>query len=319
MPHLRTVTPEDAGMVADLDSAITPDDPRDAELLAFWWAHHFGAEKSTRWIAERDGAAVMYASAMHGEWKEDAHRFGSLRVRMHPELWDERSYLNAVERMEAWLRAEGAETAFTRVPDDLRRDLEVLAGAGYREVRRNRVWRLDLVGGRARLLATRDRTREEMRRQGVRMLTLDTDSDPGTLQKVYALDLEASDDIPTTVPMTAPTFEEWSTHWFEHPGHRKDRFWIAREGDAVVGLSVIGYPPRRGIPWTSFTGTARSARGRGIARALKYETVAQAIALGVERIETANDAENGPILRLNEEMGYRPVAPELELHRDLGS
>jgi GNAT superfamily N-acetyltransferase len=319
MLHLRAATLGDAGIVADLESAVTPDEPRDGELIAFWWTHEPGAEKSIRWLAERNGAAVMYGSAKHAEWKGGERRFGSIRVRIHPDIWSEGSYLDGVERAEAWLRAEAAEISFTRVGEELRRDIGVLAGVGYREVRRERVWRLDLVGGRERLLAAAAKTREEMHRQGVTMLTLDADVNPDTLQKVYALDLEATDDIPKTVSMPAPTFEAWSAHWFDHPGHRKDRFWIAREGDQVVGMSVIGYPPRRGIPWTSFTGTARSVRGRGIGRALKYETVAQAITLGAKEVATANDAENAPILHLNEEMGYRPVAPQLELHRDLGS
>jgi hypothetical protein len=54
-----------------------------------------------------------------------------------------------------------------------------------------------------------------------------------------------------------------------------------------------------------------------VARALKYETVAQAIALGAERIRTNNDGANAPILHLNDEMGYRLVDPVIELHRDL--
>ena len=156
-----------------------------------------------------------------------------------------------------------------------------------------------------------------MQRQGVRLLTLDKDPDPDVLRKLYVVDLEAASDIPTTVPIPVPTFEEWRRHWFDHPGHGSDRIWIARDGDDVVGLSAIGYPVRRGIPWTSFTGTSRKARGRGIARALKYETVAQAIALGAERIETSNDAANAPILHLNKEMGYEPATPVIELHRDL--
>jgi GNAT superfamily N-acetyltransferase len=73
----------------------------------------------------------------------------------------------------------------------------------------------------------------------------------------------------------------------------------------------------RGLPWTFYTGTSKAVRGRGIARALKYETVAQAIDLGFERIRTNNDAANGPILRLNEQMGYRLVRPLIELHREL--
>jgi len=73
------------------------------------------------------------------------------------------------------------------------------------------------------------------------------------------------------------------------------------------------------VPWTAFTTTARSVRGRGIARALKYETIAQAIGLGVERIRTQNDGDNAPILHINAQMGYEPIDPVLELHRELTS
>jgi RimJ/RimL family protein N-acetyltransferase len=80
---------------------------------------------------------------------------------------------------------------------------------------------------------------------------------------------------------------------------------------------VIGFPPTRGLPWTWLTGTPRAVRGRGIARALKYETMAQAIELGYQRVRTNNDGANAPILHINQEMGYRLVAPLIELHREL--
>jgi hypothetical protein len=51
-------------------------------------------------------------------------------------------------------------------------------------------------------------------------------------------------------------------------------------------------------------GGARAGRGRGVARAVKCETVMQAIALGVDRIRTDNDFKNTPILHINETMGY---------------
>jgi GNAT superfamily N-acetyltransferase len=112
-------------------------------------------------------------------------------------------------------------------------------------------------------------------------------------------------------------YDEWHHLWFDNPGIRADRVWLAREGDAIVGLSAIEYPPVRGHPWTALTATSRAVRGRGIARALKYETVVQAIALGATRIGTTNDGENAPILHLNAEMGYAPSIPWLELHREL--
>jgi GNAT superfamily N-acetyltransferase len=73
----------------------------------------------------------------------------------------------------------------------------------------------------------------------------------------------------------------------------------------------------RGLPWTAFTATSKAVRGRGIARALKYESMAQAIELGHKLVRTANDGANAPILHINEAMGYRVVTPVIELHRSL--
>jgi hypothetical protein len=55
----------------------------------------------------------------------------------------------------------------------------------------------------------------------------------------------------------------------------------------------------------------------GVARALKLETIGQAIALGVSSIRTGNDAENAPILHINETLGYRPMPSWIEFLKDL--
>ena len=127
------------------------------------------------------------------------------------------------------------------------------------------------------------------------------------IEKVWCLSEEAGDDVPTTVPRVPEAMEAY-VRWANAPEVHRDRFWIARVGDGVVGVSVLAYPPVRGIVGTNWTATARSVRGRGVARALKCETVAQAIALGVDRVRTGNDAANAPILHLNETMGYRLIA-----------
>src|SRR6267142_2138431 len=64
---------------------------------------------------------------------------------------------------------------------------------------------------------------------------------------------------------------------------------------------------------------ARAVRGRGIGRALEYESIGQAIEAGTTRVRTNNDVDNPPILRINEAMGYRLVTPVIELHRELDS
>lgn len=286
-------------------------------MQGFWWTADPSAEVRTRLIAELDGVVIAYVMARHAEWKKGVKRFGSVRVVLHPDHWTRSRHEHLIEIAESWLRSEGGETAVATVGEKLEHEVRVFEARGYMEVRRGRQWELDLVANRDRLLANAELSRNRMAEQGVRMLTLDNDTDPNRLAKLYEVWDAADHDIPTTVPTQVTPYDEWYHLWFENPGIRSDRVWIAREGDAIVGLSAIEYPPVRGFPWTAFTGTSRGVRGRGIARALKYETIAQAIALRAERVRTQNDAENAPILHLNAEMGYAPIDPVLELHREL--
>jgi GNAT superfamily N-acetyltransferase len=317
--ELRPATMADAGLVADLETARTPDEPRDPAMLGFWWTVNPPDEVFMRLIAERNGSAMAYLYAAHAPWDKTPKRFGSMRFVLHPAIWNETHYEQLIDKAEAWVRAEEATIGVVRVREDFKVDIGILERRGYREVRRARQWQLNLVDNREPLLAGAEQSRKRMAEQGVRLVTLDNDTDPDRMSKVYDLSIAAERDIPTTVPMQVMSYDEWHHLWFDNPGTRIDRFWIAREGDAIIGLSAIEYPPTRGFPWTAFTATARSVRGRGIARALKYETVAQAIALGAKRIGTTNDGANAPILHLNEEMGYEPALPVIELHRELRS
>jgi len=314
---LRPATTSDSGTVADLETARNPDDPADPAMVRFWWSTTPAEEVYTRLIAVRDGFAVAYVMARHRPWVDGAERFGSMRILLHPELWSPDRYGGLVDLGESWLRGQRGSVAVIRLLATFADERRYIEARGYIEVRRGRRWELDLVANRAGLLAGADVSRKRMQAQSVRVLKLDEDDDTDRLAKLYEMTVAAEQDIPTTVPAPVMPYDEWHHLWFDNPGIRTDRMWIAREGAAIVGLSALEYPPAHGCPWTAFTGTARSVRGRGIARALKYETVAQAIALGADRIRTENDGENAPILHVNAEMGYAPIDPVLELHRPL--
>jgi hypothetical protein len=317
--ELRPATLEDAELVADLDSTFDPDDPRDPDTLRFWWLRSEADQITMRRVAERDHRAVAFVGAGHDRWEENPKRYGWLQPRLLRDMWSENEFARLVAVGESWLRSEGGAIAVTRVRENFRQELGALGRLGYAEVRRQFMSELDLVAGREQLIETARRLSRLMHDQGVTMLTLDQDTDAQSLRKLYEMTIEAEKDIPTTMPWRTETFEEWQRSWFDNPCVRKDRFWIAREGDAVVGMSVLDFPVKRGLPWTSFTGTALRARGRGIARALKYASVAQAAGLGYARVRTMNDGANAPILHINREMGYRRVVPMIELHRELAS
>ena len=148
---LRPATIADAERVADLETARTPDDPRDPEMVRFRWAAPPAGEVFTRLLAERDGSATASLYAGHMRWEEVPKRFGSMRFVLHPKIWTEAQYEQLVEAGEAWLCAEGGEIGVVRVREDIKNDVRVLERRGYREVRRGRQWERDLTAHRHRM------------------------------------------------------------------------------------------------------------------------------------------------------------------------
>jgi GNAT superfamily N-acetyltransferase len=295
---------EDAAFAADVMTAITPSAPWDPVSLGYWWAQPDEFMKFSRFVALRGDRPVGYAQFDHALWAVQPERYASISGALLPAS---RQALDALlAAMEEGAIADGAKILRTRANEDDPLRVETILGRGYREDRLHKRWELDLVANRESLLAMTERSRARMRSEGVEMLTLAQDADPDVIKKVWLLSEEAGDDVPTTMPRIPEAMAAY-TRWANAPEIHRDRFWIARVGDDVVGVSVLGYPPVRGIVGTEWTATARSVRGRGVARALKCETLAQAIALGVDRVRTGNDAANAPILHINETMGYHLV------------
>ncbi|OGO74008.1 MAG: hypothetical protein A3G84_01625 [Chloroflexi bacterium RIFCSPLOWO2_12_FULL_71_12] len=303
---LRPATLDDASFVADVATAVTPTRPADPVIERHEWEQLWRNWVVRRWIVLTDGRPSGYALHSHPRWDLVEERYGSVVADLLPA---ERTRLHldrALAEMEQASMADGARILRTRANEDDPLKIETILGRGYHEDRRGRRWELDLVAERQRIVEMTERTRAEMRHQGVRLLTLADDPDPEKHVKVWRLSEEATLDVPTTAPHVPEPFED-HMRWVTGPGMREDRFWIARIGDEIVGCSVLSYPPARGLVGTEWTATARLVRGRGIARAVKCETLAQAIALGVTRVRTGNDAANDPILHINESMGYRPA------------
>ena len=315
--ELRPATLDDAGIVADLESRRDPMDPRDPILLRYWWQMEDELERPMRLVLVRDGIAVAFVGATHDRWMDGDRRFGVVRPRLSDETWSQDRYAELAELGQQWLRSEGAETAVARVREDYPRELDVLGRLGFFENRRMPTFELDLVARRNHILEEATQARQRLAQEGIVLRPLSEDSDPDRFQKLHVTMVESSRDVPRSVPKHDLSFHAWHRYWFGNPAIREDRFWIAREGDDIVACSVLDSPVVRGVPSTAFTGTLRRVRGRGIARALKYQSMAQAIEVGYARVRTSNDADNPPILRINAEMGYRVVAPVIELHHPL--
>jgi len=55
---LRAATLADIGIVADLEATRDPDDPRDPEMMRFWWTRGSLSQVFSRHVAVREGKAA---------------------------------------------------------------------------------------------------------------------------------------------------------------------------------------------------------------------------------------------------------------------
>jgi GNAT superfamily N-acetyltransferase len=310
--ELRPATLDDASFAADLETALRPDDPADPAIMRHWWTIEDTDNVIERWVATQDGRPVGLVFQRHAPWEKMPERFGRVSGDLLPAVRTPARLDTLQAFAEQRSRGDGTKTFTTWTWEDDRLRRAVLEARGFKEERRERFWELDLVANKDRIAKMADESRARMRTEGIEILTLARDSDPEKYRKLWRMSNEAEQDIPTTVPHTETTWEVFE-EWQRSPGLREDRQWIARDGDDIVGVSQLSYPPTRGIVETDWTGTARKVRGRGVARALKCETVMQAIALGIDQVRTDNDGENAPILHLNASMGYTRLKDMIQL------
>ena len=314
--EFREATVDDASFSADVQTEVFPERPTDPVVERYWWEQPDDTFVSRRWVVRRDGVDIGVAYFDHPSWERLEIPHGDIGGELVPAHRGRATLAAMLAEMERRLVADGAKRVAVRANEDDDVRLAAIADLGFREDRRGRRWLLDLAGNRERIAAMTAQCRERMRTEGIRMLTLDADADPEKYRKLWRMNEAAAQDVPSTLPIVEESFED-TMRWLRSPSMREDRFWIAREGDEIVGASVLGYPPVRGIVGTEWTATARSVRGRGIARALKCETLMQAIALDVDRVRTGNDGANDPILHINASMGYRPWVSSISFLKDV--
>jgi mycothiol synthase len=299
----RPATLDDAAFAADVGTAVRPDEPEDPEAWRHWWSTDDPAWTNERFIVLRDANPIGFARHNHWPWDQMNKRYGRIGFELLPAERTDTQLATVFDVIEERAHSSGTRIFSTYGREDDQWLARWFVDRGYREERRNKAWELDLVAQRTKIEDMAAQSREKMRAAGITIYTIDKDPDPEKFHKIHEMSEEAASDVPTTIPHVRQSFEVFA-RWFDSPTVRLDRMWIAREGDDIVGISVLSYPPTRGNVWTDWTGTARKVRGRGVARALKLETVMQAIGLGVKSVRTENDGENAPILHLNEQMGY---------------
>lgn len=311
-------TDEDYTALAAASNRIYTDYPFSADEMrhedASWDHTKFYKE---RWLLEAASGVVGFALVQHSRHSFVADTYW-VEIGVVPEA--RRSghgtalYDQAVEA----LRARGATRIRTGVKESMADGVDFALHRGFVEDKRDWESRLPL---REFDLSAFAGARERVEAQGIRISTLAEElaSDPDAKRKAYELSEVVHLDVPSVDAPTPIDYETWAKDHLEGPNYMPEAYFVAIDADGRW-LAMSNTAPSdddKTFLWQGLTGVRREARGKGLAMALKLETVRFARARGVDHIKTWNDQRNRPMLRINEAMGFVKQPAWIQLHKDL--
>lgn len=302
-----------------------PDFPAISELHNIVWPHHHrGLQEFLRdeevmqpecrpyfWLAEWDETLVGFAEANRNV------------ASYHPKKWlcavsvlpDHRhrgvgSQLH--DEMVAFLDGEGLLSLTVRLSDADEPSLQFAQKRDYEEVKRDFESELDLQSLDCGLLAKMAESPAEIRS----VANLDSPDFRKEMHEVFEI---VRVDTPRAEPPTPLTFEQFQTLVLDDPEFLKAGSQIALVEGRVVGFSGIYHTEVEGQLFQWLTAVKREHRGKGVAQALKSHSAQWAIANGYRTVRTDNDIRNGPMLAINNRMGFRNLPGMITLVKRFGS
>ncbi len=301
--NYRPAALDDAELASDVMTAAYPPFPQDPVITRFRWENPRVGYEYARFLAYRDSRAIAFVGSVHAPWEKLPDRHCEVEVWLdRAEQTDE-----LLKSMYVWIEekaiAQGSDLLLTYCGEDEPGILEALADLGYAHARTDRMWKLDLEKRGPGLLDEAAAARARMEAEGIRMLTVAEWKDPQGFRKLFELNERTVQDVPHTLTIVPEQFADFEKR-LRAPDRRLDRWWIACDGARPVAMTYLKFPPVRGSVFTGYTCSDPEYRGRGIARAVKLQSLAQAVELGVPAVYTDNDAENAPMLHINERLGY---------------
>ena len=146
-----------------------------------------------------------------------------------------------------------------------------------------------------------------LEREGVEFVILPAIDSARARDELYQSTMQIWRDMPheAHVDWHDPTRETFIRSIFERPSVLLDGFYVAREGERIVGLSYLTRRPD-GNAEVGETGVLRDSRRRGIARALKMMVTRYAAEKGIRGVHTDNRTDNAGMLAINRELGFVP-------------
>ena len=273
------MSPEDAAEIVRMTNRIDTTSLQTAQT--FRGLIERGAPAGTeRLVAVVDGAIAAWApSGVYGDGSswfwigvDPAYRRRGIGTTLY-------------DRIEARLAQCGASSLDTQINDeDGRAFLE------HRGFVRTNVMRLQAL----------DLERAQLPEPGVETAPLSAVD----IESIRSLYREGHEDIPSVAPRAPLTDEDFQRKVVESELVDRDLSAVVLEDGRPIAFTIVIANHDEGRASTQMTAVDRDHRGRGLAYAVKVDSLRRARAAGLHTMLTSNDLENAPMLAVNRKLGF---------------
>lgn len=294
-------TDTDYALAIAIHNAVWPDYKDTADE---WKSNDEKRAEKLKWgrfLVEKDGEPVALGNYSQSLWMYHPRKFW-VHVNVLPAHRRQGIGTRLYEHIRAQLAPYDPLTLYTYTREDFTGGVRFAEKMGFEEAMREWESRLDpsTVDLAAYAELERKMAAKEIEIKTVREL----ESDPDRDRKLYELDWQLSQDVPSPEPPTKVPFEEWQKVW-GHPNLLPDGWFVALHNDAYVGVSNLWTSQAdETILYTGLTGVLRTYRRRGIATALKLQAIRYAQSQGIAEVRTWNESNNEGMLSINNALGF---------------
>lgn len=309
MEHLREFDWSDADIeaIVAIHNELWPEWPETPEGRRRDWESRNPRYFVHRVVWEEDGKVVAYGSCSESAWSYKPGKY-AVYIQVLP-AWQKRGIGTQIYDYLAGV-LDGRELEPKELVSDTREDKgdykRFLEKRGYKVVQRQEVSRLDPQAFDPTPYAEK---RQRFDEAGLRIVT-------GTefaaehedwRKRLYDLDWELLQDVPTPDPLTRQPLEQWVKEELEHPAFMLEGWFLAMDGDEIAGMTsfwrALADPTKL---FTGLTGVRRPYRRKGIATVLKSHAIGFAKKSGIVDVITDNE-EHNPMFDLNVQLGFKKM------------
>lgn len=300
--QIRPFTESDYPALVRAYAQVNPDAPRSETELRYLDGRYTPPYRHARWVAVNGAELTGWAEYSQPASSYQPHKF-QLEVAARADD----------EGVKAALYEELLRALVPLRPTLLKTEVKEAHSAFYRargfhEVKKN--WTLHLELGTFSGAAYA----EKRLPPGYEFVSFaELENTPEGTRALFELLRELVTDVPSSEPRSPWTFEQFLHHRQNSPGLLPEGSLAVRRGDLLVGLSELKRTPDPAQLMTSLTAVRRAFRARGLALAVKLQTLQRAKELGFSGVYTQNATNNARMLALNEALGFIRQGATVEL------